>query len=447
MILESFRNLFKIPELRIKIAYTAFFLMIFRMGSQIPIPGIQVDVLQKLEEGGIGGTLGGILSFVSVLTGGALGNCSIFSLGIMPYISASIIFSLLTKIVPSLEALSKEGPSGYRKINEYTRWATVPLCLLQAFMIVKVFKQPVSGQDYLVPDPAAIFGTFDFVAIVTLTAGAIFLMWLGEQINEYGIGNGISLLIMGGIIARMPHQVEMIVKSGEGGQEIAKFIVLLALFFFIIGAVIYMTYGQRKIMIQQAKHTRGRRVYGGRKHALPMRVNQAGVMPVIFASSLMVFPMTIASWFGADSTREIYGWFGWGSFSYIFTYIILIYFFSYFWTSLMFQPVEMANQLKEYGSFIPGIRPGEKTAEYLEHVMTRVTFVGAAFLAIIALIPQCVSLGMDLSGAQSSFVLNLGGTSILIVVGVILDVVQKLESHLLMRHYEGFSKKGRMRGR
>lgn len=448
MILQSFANLFKIPELRIKLAFTAFFLFIFRLGSQIPIPGLDLEVLRQLEEkGGFGA--GGIFSFVSVMTGGALGNCSLFSLGIMPYISASIIFSLLAKIVPSLEALSKEGPSGYRKINEYTRWATVPLCIIQAIMIVQMFDDPQRelGGNKLVNEMTI---QFFITAVVALTAGAIFLMWLGEQINEYGIGNGISLLIMGGIVARMPHQVEQIIRGStqqESGQELLKFFFLLALFLFMVAGVVYMTYGQRKIMIQQAKQTRGRRVYGGRKHAMPLRVNQAGVMPVIFASSLMVFPMAIATAIGMNNDQSDYGWFGWGSASYMFTYIIFIYFFSYFWTSLMFQPTEMANQLKEYGSFILGIRPGEKTAEYLEGVMTRITFVGAAFLTFIALIPQVSAMLLGLHGANAGFVYNLGGTSILIVVGVILDVAQKLESHLLTRHYEGFSKNTRMRGR
>lgn len=448
MILQSFANLFKIPELRIKLAYTAFFLFIYRLGSQIPIPGINLEFLKQLDErGGFGA--GGIFSFVSTMTGGALGNCSIFSLGIMPYISSSIIFSLLTKIVPSLEALSKEGPSGYRKINEYTRLATIPLCILQAIMIVNLFGHPQAelSNNYLVQEMTWQFFT---MAVIALTAGAIFLMWLGEQINEYGIGNGISILIMAGIVARMPHQVEQIISLGQkeqGSNEILKFIILLVFFLFIVAGVIYMTYGQRKIMIQQAKQTRGRRVYGGRKHAMPLRVNQAGVMPVIFASSLMIFPMMIVKGLAGESYQPDYGWFGWESASYMYAYILMIYFFSYFWTSLMFQPTEMANQLKEYGSFILGIRPGEKTAEYLEGVMTRITFVGGAFLAFIALIPKIFAMLFGLHGPNAGFVYNLGGTSILIVVGVILDIAQKLESHLLTRHYEGFSKNTRMRGR
>lgn len=438
---ESLRNLVKIPELRTKILYTALFLIIYRIGSHIPIPGINMETLDKIKGQFGEGALGGILVLFSTVTGGALGNVAIFSLGIMPYISASIIFSLLVKIVPALEAIAKEGPSGYRKINEYTRYATVPLCLLQAWMIVKLLVRPHGG-IYLV-EPAMAGPFFELLAVITLTAGAIFLMWLGEQITEYGIGNGISLLIMAGIVARMPHEVRLIVQQAQQGEGLQKFFMLLALFVLIIGSVVYMTYGQRKIAVQQAKHTRGRRVYGGQKHFLPLKVNQAGVMPVIFASSVMVFPVTIFSLLGTSER-----FFQWGGFWYILFYILLVYFFSYFWTSLMFQPVEMAEQLKEYGSFIPGIRPGKKTAEYLENVMVRVTFVGAAFLALIALTPQLLSLSLSLDPGSYMlfFAYNLGGTSILIIVGVILDVMQKLESHLLMRHYDGFVKRSRNRG-
>jgi preprotein translocase subunit SecY len=313
-------------------------------------------------------------------------------------------------------------------------------------MIVRLFRQWGGAKQNVFLESSF---SFELLAIVTLAAGAIFLMWLGEQISEYGIGNGISLLIMAGIIARMPHQIRVVLHEshGQGGTDIKKLLFLLVLFVIVIVAVIYMTYGQRKVTVQQAKHTKGRRVYGGQKHSLPLKVNQAGVMPVIFGSSLMAFPMTIGSMIAGTRTMED-AWFSWGSFWYVFIYILLIYFFSYFWTSLMFQPTEMANQLKEYGSFIPGIRPGPKTAEYLEKVMVHITFVGAAFLALIALMPEIVILGMDIQDrALGGFISNMGGTSILIVVGVILDVVQKLESHLLMRHYEGFIKKGRIRGR
>lgn len=429
---ESLRNSIKIPEVRTKILYTAFFLIIYRLGSHIPIPGINMNALQEVLRGQEG-SFGGILVFLSTISGGALGNCAIFSLGIMPYISASIIFSLLVKIVPALEAIAKEGPSGYRKINDYTRWTTVVLCLFQGWMTVYWLSRQKGG---LVDNPDI---WFQMLAVVTLTAGTIFLMWLGEQINEYGIGNGMSILIMAGIVARMPHETQLIVQNADKGEGIQKFFMLISLFIVIVAAVVYMTYGQRKIPVQQAKHTRGRRVYGGQKHFLPLKVNQAGVMPVIFASSVLIFPMTLFSFIGSEEQ-----FFTWGSFWYIITYIILVYFFSYFWTSLMFQPDEMAKQLQEYGSFIPGTRPGKNTANYLEKIMIRITFVGAAFLALIALTPQLLTLFLSLDENMylRFFTYNLGGTSILIVVGVILDVIQKLESHLLMRHYDGFVKKG-----
>jgi preprotein translocase subunit SecY len=305
---ESLRNLVKIPELRIKILYTFLFLFIYRIGSHIPIPGVDMETLDKIKGQFGEGAMGGILVLFSTISGGALGNCAIFSLGIMPYISASIIFSLLVKIVPSLEAIAKEGPSGYKKINEYTRYATVPLCILQAWMIVKLLVRPHGGTFLVPPEQTG----FEFLAIVTLTAGAIFLMWLGEQINDYGVGNGISILIMAGIVSRMPHEIRLIIHQAQQGEGLQKFFMLLLLFIIIVAGVVYMTYGQRKITIQQAKHTRGRRVYGGQKHFLPLKVNQSGVMPVIFASSVLVFPITIFSLLGSDERL-----FEWGGFWYI----------------------------------------------------------------------------------------------------------------------------------
>ena len=434
MILQSLRNIVKIPELRTKILWTAFFLIIYRIGSHIPIPGINLAELSRLLESNnmVGGkALGGALVLLSTLSGGALSNCAIFSLGIMPYISASIIFSLLVKVIPSLEALSKEGASGQKKINEYTRYATVPLCLIQSIMIVKLFASKNIGFSLI--DPRAGF-MFYFIAIVSLTSGTIFLMWLGEQISEYGIGNGISLLIMAGIIARVHVQVGIILQT-EQGDQLRKFFILIFLLCLVVAGVVYMTRGQRRIAVQQAKHTRGRKVYGGQRHFLPLKINQAGVMPVIFASSVIVFPMTIIAMTGSKFSLSA------RSFWYLVIYISMIYFFSYFWTSLMFQPNEMANNLKEYGSFIPGTRPGKRTADYLEKVMVHVTFVGAAFLALIALFPQLIIVSMRLEGYASVFAYNLGGTSILIVVGVVLEIIRKLESHLLMRHYDGFIKK------
>lgn len=438
--MQTLRNIFVIPALRTKILWTAFFLIIYRLGSHVPIPGIKMDVLQTLlnTQEVPGGLWGGALVMFSTLTAGALGNCAVFSLGIMPYISASIIFSLLVKVLPSLEEIAKEGASGQRKINEYTRYATVPLCLLQAWMIVTLFKRPISlGEnqvEYLFDTSMGVW--FDISAVLTLTVGALFLMWIGEQITEYGMGNGISLLIMAGIVGNMPMQVRFIISSGQG-EEIKKLLVLIALFFVVIGSVVYMTYGQRRITIQQQKRTQGRRVYGGIRHTMPLKVNQAGVMPVIFASSVLIFPMTIFSLIGNSDSFAFES----GSFWYISSYIVLVYFFSYFWTSLMFQPREMAKNLQEHGTFIPGMRPGKITADYLEQTMIRITFVGAAFLSLIALMPQFVSMSLNIKGATRYFVYNLGGTSILIVVGVVLELIQRLDSYLLESHYDGFIKK------
>jgi preprotein translocase subunit SecY len=376
-----------------------------------------------------------------MLTGGALQQCTLFALGIMPYISASIIFSLLTKVIPALEALSKEGESGRQKINQYTRYSTILLCFIQSIFIILWIK----NQD-LVREPGLGFWS---MTILTLTAGTIFLMWIGEQITEFGIGNGISLIIMGGIVADLPGSifqyfagVKAAAASGANlPAEVLKFLIFLLLFVAVVVAVVVMQQGQRRIRIQQAKHTRGRRVYGGQRHYLPLRVNAAGVMPVIFAESLIVIPTAVLSWFWPGASD----YFARGeSFWYIAIYITMVVFFTYFWVSLTFNPVELSTQMKEHGSFIPGIRPGKKTAEYLESIMNRVTFVGGIFLASIGIFPTVASklIGMDM--VLTRF---LGGTGILIVVGVALDVVQKIESHLLMRHYEGFMKTGRVRGR
>ncbi|MBI4612161.1 MAG: preprotein translocase subunit SecY [Planctomycetes bacterium] len=454
---EHIRNMLNIPELRKKLGVTLMLLIVYRVGSHIPIPGVNLAALKEFEKEMGTSAIGGVLSLYDTISGGAIGNLAIFSLGIMPYISASIIFSLLTKVVPSLEELSKEGHSGQQKINEWTRYATVPLCIVQSILIVNMImgSRAGGGISLISPDvPKALFYT---MAVVTLTGGALFLMWLGEQITEYGVGNGISLLIMAGIVTDLPNAVVLLVTPPGGSGEsdssgIPILVVILVLFVGVVMGVILMSQAQRRLPIQYAKHTRGRRVYGGQKAHLPIRINMAGVMPVIFASSLMIFPSTIGAMLGSDFIREM---FRFGSFWYIAIYIGMIYFFSYFWTSLMFQPTEWANQMKEHGSFIPGIRAGKNTAQFLNDVMTRITFVGAAFLCVIALLPQMVIFliriifqrGEDPGlgawvGAQF-----LGGTGILIVVGVVLDLVQKLEGHLLMRHYTGFVKRGRIKGR
>ena len=438
--LQAFRNIFHIPELRKKLLVTAGFLILYRVGSFIPIPGLDTEKLDELTRGNQGGLMD-LMNMVSMLTGGALQQCTLFALGIMPYISASIIFSLLTKVIPALDALAKEGDTGRQKINQYTRYSTILLCLVQSIFIIMY----IANRD-LVLDPGPWFW---FSTVLTLTTGTVFLMWIGEQITEFGIGNGISLIIMGGIVADLPGslwQFGLTVKSAAAAGEnvplqVLKFLVFVALFVGVVVAVVIMQQGQRRIPIQQQKHTRGRKVFGGQRHYLPLRINAAGVMPVIFAESLIVIPSAVISQF----------WPGFGdyfargeSFWYLTVYIAMVIFFTFFWVSLTFNPVEMAGQMKERGSFIPGIRPGKRTADYLEGIMNRITFVGAIFLAIIGVFPTIISAAMNINMLLAQF---LGGTGILIVVGVALDVVQKVESHLLMRHYEGFMRTGRIRGR
>jgi len=439
--LNALGNIFRIPELRKKILLTLGLLIVYRIGSHVPLPGVDVDAI-RAASGQDGSPLQAMLGMFNTLSGGNLGNLVLFSLGIMPYISASIIFSLLTKVVPQLEKLSKEGPSGQKKINQYTRYATVPLCIIQAFFIVKGVIPPLLENPALAPviEPD-LFYTFRYQAMVilALTTGGIFLMWLGEQITEYGIGNGISLLIMCGIVAEIPVAAKEFIAQGgfEATRKIQIGILLGLLFLGMILVVVLITKAHRRIPIQQARVTRGRRVMGGQRHYLPIKVNQAGVMPVIFASSLLILPGVL---FSAIRIGWLQSLFTTNSFWYITLYIALIFFFSFFWTTLMIQPTEWAKNLKEHGSFIPGIRPGRRTSEYLEGIMIRITLVGAAFLAFIALLPQLASVGL---GVQELFTRFLGGTSILIVVGVVLDLVDKINSHLLMRDYEGFMRRGR----
>ncbi|MBI5361499.1 MAG: preprotein translocase subunit SecY [Planctomycetes bacterium] len=440
-LIQTIRNIFKIPELRRRIFITLSLIAVWRLGVLVPIPGINLEILKKYM-----GDLSNnrLFGFLDVFSGGALAKMSLFTLGIMPYISASIIFSLLVKVVPSLEALAKEGPSGYRKISQYTRLATVPICILQAFFLVQVMNSMSSSSlPGLVISPG--FG-FTLMAITALTAGTMFVMWLGEQITEYGIGNGASLIIMGGIIARMPQAISSIYANAKIGVIGVEFIALLAMLYVgVIVAIVYTTQAQRRIPVQYAKHIRGGKVYGGQqRHYLPLRVNQANVMPVIFASALMALPAFLADAIGVTWLSQIFSQSAFG-FWYVTIYIGLVFFFSFFWTALYFQPNEMANQLQENGSFIPGIRPGKNTADHLESIMYHVTLAGATFLCFIAIIPDSVTkFSPVLDRSVTTF---LGGTGLLIVVGVGLDMMQKIESHLLMRDYEGFFGSGKIRGR
>jgi preprotein translocase subunit SecY len=438
--IQNVLNIFRISELRNKVLLTLGLLLVYRLGWHVPLPGLSMQRILELNEGG--GVAGGqLIGLINVLSAGGLLSYGLFSLGIMPYISSSIIFSLLTKVVPALEKLSKEGASGQKKINQYTRLATIPICLVQAIFILKLL---APGGDLPTVVDREIYSAFWFkpLVVLALTAGGIFLMWLGEQITEHGVGNGISLLIMAGIVARMPQSfMQMFARAEAEGTvrtEILKSVLLAVMYVFVVLVVVYITKGQRRIPVQYAKLTRGRKVYGGQRHYMPIRVNQASVMPVIFASSLLAFPTFIFGP-GALNISWLNQFFASGGWGYSRCFIGLIFFFSFFWTALMFNPAEMSKNMKEYGAFVPGIRPGRRTADFLEKVMIRVTVAGAAFLAAIALFPQLLTATMNLPPMATSF---LGGTSVLIVVSVALDLVDKLNSHLLMRNYEGFMKGG-----
>jgi preprotein translocase subunit SecY len=454
MIFQTFFNIFKIPELRKKVIFTILMLCIYRIGFHVPVPGVDQNVLVE-KMGGSGGPaspIGRFADYLQLFTGGSLRQSTIFGLGIMPYISASIIFQLLATVWPFLEKLQKEGQAGRKKIQEYTRYSTVILCMIQAAFWLVYMRN--SGFIYLDIAEHHWF-MFFFMGMVLMTAGTIFMMWIGEQIDEYGIGNGVSLIIMAGIVARMPWAVKQVYSlsnftsdAGPNDITVTKIIFLVVAFVGVVAGAILITQGQRRIPIQQAKMTRGRRVYGGQRQYLPLRVNHGGVMPIIFASTLMLFPSLVIDQLRKLSESsfivDLNEAFNPQSFTYNLLYILMIYFFAYFWTTVQFQPKEMANQLRDYGSFIPGLRPGRRTSEYLERVMSRITYVGAAFLSIIAVVPTVVSLWMQIPYGVTTY---LGGTGLLIVVSVSLDLVQRIESNLIMRNYAGFMEgSGRIKG-
>jgi preprotein translocase subunit SecY len=436
----------KIPELRNKILLTLALLCVYRLGYHVYLPFINQEaaLAQMQNMGNQSGGLDQFMQTISLFSASQL--YSIFGLGIMPYITASIIFQLLGTVYPPLEQLQKEGEAGRRKINEYTRYATVVVCLIQSYVwILAGMGRAGAGASIIMPE----YNTFfhQVIAAITMTAGAIFLMWIGEQIDAYGIGNGISLLIMAGIIARMPDAgVQLLAPAFQQGIKLGsatgvdRFVLLAALFVTVVFWVVLITEGQRRIPIQSAKHVRGRRVMGGQRQFLPLRVNQAGVMPIVFASSILVFPMfffrqlyaLFPSWSWAYSLADAFG--GGRGYVYNTSYILLIYVFCYFWVAVTFNPKDISENLKDYGSFIPGYRPGARTAQFLEQVMTRITYLGAAFLALVAVIPAIISHWMEIPYLAASF---YGGTGLLIVVSVALDLVQKIDSHLVMRNYPG----------
>ncbi len=462
---QAFANIFRIADLRNRVLFTLGVLAIYRIGFWIPVVGVdQSALVQAAKTAASESTgFGRLLQFASIFSGGSLGQSTIFGLGIMPYITASIILQLIQAVYPPMAELKKEGMSGQQKIMEWTRYLAVGLCFVQGFIWLNYLRQTNLVQPMFAQGGPNLV-IFYVVGIAALTAGSLFLMWLGEQIDKYGIGNGVSIILTAGILSRMPNAIYWVVENFDPRQTaepgklgIAGLAILLASFVAITAGAVMMTVATRRIPIQQAKHTRGRKVYGGQKHYLPLRINHSGVMPIIFASSLMIFPSAIfGAWDNATAQESMWKPMAQflaresqiGSFPYIVCEIAMIYFFAYFWTTVQMSPDDMAKQLKEHGSFIPGLRPGPRTAEYLETVLNRITYVGAGFLALIAVIPTLVTQAMGIPFQVSQF---LGGTGLLIVVSVGLDLIQRLEANLVMRNYAGFlgngndAKAGRIR--
>ena len=431
-LLTSFQNIFKIAELRKRLLFTLVMLVVYRVGAHIPTPGINNEELHKflIEKGG------SLIGFVDIFTGGALSRLTIFALGIMPYISASIILQLLTVVIPHLSKLAKEGERGRKKIIQYTRYGTIAIALVQSFGIAIGLEGMNQGVFVMEKGWA-----FRLMTVITLTAGTAFLMWLGEQITERGVGNGISLIIFAGIVARLPSAVVQTFDLYTVGQlSFALLVVLGVVMLAVVAAIVFLETGRRKIPVQYAKRVIGRRVYGGQSTHIPLKINTAGVIPPIFASSIIAFPATIAGFIQIPWVQAFGSQLAPGSVPYTLIYVSMIIFFCFFYTAVVLNPVDMADNMKKYGGFIPGIRPGQRTSDYIYRVLTRVTFAGSLYLATVCVIPELLIYKL---GVPFYF----GGTSLLIVVGVGLDTAQQIESHMLMRNYEGFLAKGRLKGR
>lgn len=431
--MRDMEGLLKIPELKNRILFTLMMLAVFRLGAHVPVPGINgvalAEFFVKMQ--------GTILGFFDLFSGGAFRKLTIFALGIMPYISAAIILELLTVVVPHLEALKKEGERGRKKIIQYTRYGTVFISAIQALGIaigLQAMRSP-SG----VPLVIAPGFRFIFIAVVTMVAGTCFLMWLGEQINERGIGNGISLIIFAGIVARMPNALTntfRLVKTGE--LSAFALIIVGVMAFAVIAFIVYVEMGQRRIPIQYAKRVIGRKVYGGQTTYLPLKVNTSGVIPPIFASSVIMFPASVAQFINNPIAKKVAAAMSPGSWGYVIPYVAMIIFFAFFYTAIIFNPEDVADNLKKHGGYIPGIRPGRPTAEYIDRVLSRLTFVGAIYLSLVCVLPTFLIRYFHVP-------FYFGGTALLIVVGVALDTMVQIESHMIMRHYEGFMKKAAAR--
>ena len=432
--IEKVRNIFAIPELRRKILFTLGILIIVRLGAQVPIPGINPEALRQTMES-LNDTFFGLFN---MFTGGAFGQAAVFGLGIMPYISVSIVVQILQTTLPYFQRLAQEGESGRAKINQITRYGTVILALIQSIGIAFLL------ESYgIVLNPGF---AFRFTAVVSITTGTMLLLWLGEKITEHGIGNGISLVIMVGILAAFPNVVlSEISYFQQGVRGILSELSLAILFFFLVMLIILIQQGLRKVPVQYARRIVGRKVYGGQSTYLPLKINTAGVIPIIFAQSILLIPGTIATFMGQDATQSNFmSWFAMDHWFSNFLFALLIVFFTYFYTALQFDPNQVATTLKQQGGFIPGVTPGKKTAEFIENILTKVTLPGACFLGFIALMPYFLQQFAGLDYAYASF---FGGTSLLIIVGVGLDTLNQVETHLLSRHYDGFLSKGKVRGR
>jgi len=457
--LDSIRNIFSIPELRRRVLFTLVLLAVYRIGAQIPNPGISADALAEFWQT----QKGTIFGFIDLFSGRAMSRMTIFALGIMPYISASIILQLLQVVWPFLERLSKEGELGRKKITQYTRYGTLLICFIQA-MGIGVYLQSLRspGGARIVPNPGM---GFQLLTVLTLTTGTIFVMWLGEQISERGIGNGISLIIFAGIVVDMPRGLLSIVSGlRTGNMDPLRLIFLVALMLAVIAIIVFVERGQRRIPVSYAKRVVGRRVYGGQSTHLPLRVNTGGVIPIIFAASIITIPQTFAQLVKVPIFQRISEQFNIGMPLYNLLYVSAIIFFTYFYVSIVFNPVDVADNLRKYGGFIPGIRPGKNTSDFIDNTLSRITLVGAVYLAAIAILPEFLITGIKVQSLPfiGNFLdanlprwftegLNVdfyfGGTSILIVVGVAMDTMQQVEAQLVMRHYDGFMRRSRLKGR
>jgi preprotein translocase subunit SecY len=456
--ISAFTNTFKVPELRNRVIFTLLMLVVVRIGAAITCPGVNVAVLQYWFHHQTTQNGNGVAALFNLFSGGALENCAVFSLGVMPYISASIMMQLLSAVIPQLNKLSKED-NGRQKIMQYTRFATIGLCIFQGFILTKTFEYPsknpfLVGIDRtihqlgisLVQNPGP---TFELITVLTLTAGTLFLMWVGDQITDRGVGNGMSMIITVGIVARLPAALiqawKTFVPSGGQSSQVNPMVLVLMIAFLVIviAAVICVIQAQRKVPVQYAKRIVGRSMTRGGTQYMPLKVNYPGVMPIIFGQALLIFPASIAQMIQVPWMQRIAGMISPTGWLYYVLYALMIFFFSYFWVATTFQPGQIADDLKKYGGYIPGVRPGKPTADFLHFTMDRLTFAGAVFLTVIAILPQMLSHQLGVPPLTASF---FGGTSLLIVVGVMLDTMRQVETHLIQRHYDGFLRKGRLRG-